>query len=633
MIECKFIVGGAETEIPAYQPTPEFCNLIKLAGWDLSNLCCITDHAGASRWLEARVLINRNDLDALYAAAPDPVQLTWATENGAVNTAFVHLMPPQPIFCTPNAPSVVLVVARDLRYLSVYNPTQEPATDLTQEGEGAWARLTPDGRWAINSANLTDPAAFLAWRQAIIARLPFTITADNGTYPIALFNRFANMTFPPDASMSMILDMILAGTGNVLVRNGGAGTYQIQDFKTLVTYTLDTDAQTIAGGTESIAETLGSGTLQQMWNNWVGVSATLGNASQYMRMPDSVRVSNPLRTCEAQTTYQNFTGSNVAYNNKLRFSRDNEIATILPMPATKLRVSNAELMLREPRSGSLGELVNGASVNATTNPNTYLISSGSQAYWDLQTYQQTVRDLLSARMRLPIGKVMVAGWHVINLRFGLTEKKWTLGLRDDEVIPFTIIETQDDDWILGPDGRMETDPKNIAVCNGMVSLRRLWNGMQQIEVPAPMTRVFAAKITGAEQIGPSGSSAWRWLYTWEEVEPAPVQAPWLATMNFPHNDFQRIGTVIQSTNRARNMAEAGNTFVSAGNPANVIAGGVRQSDYANATVSPLPISNGTIVMMCEQFLTNDIEAVRGNSDLISYWFSMPNAVLTVCEEP
>jgi len=630
MIDCFFTVG--EVQIPAYQPSPEFCELLRLAGWDISDLCCITDHAGASRWLEAKVLIRREDLDALYADAPNPVELRWGSEGASPNIAYVHLMPPQPIFCTPNSPSVVLVTARDLRYLSVYNPTDEPATDLTAEGEGAWARFTPDGRWTINAANLTDPAAFTLWRQAIIERLPFVITADNGTYPTPLFNRFANMTFPPDTSMSMILDMILAGTGNVLIRSGATGTYQISDFKTLVTYIAPTDLTTLAGGTQSVAETLGSGTLQQMWNNWVGVSATLGDKSQYMRMPDTVRVSNPLRTVESQTTYQNYTGGNIGYNNRLRFSRDNEIASTLAMPASKLRVPDAQLMLREPRSGSLGMNVNGASVTVST-PNSYLIAASSPAYWDLATYQAAVRDLLAARLRLPIGKVMLAGWEFINQRFGLTQKTWTLGMRGTEMIPYTIVETHDDDWILGPDGRMQCDPANIAVCNGMVSVRRLWNGMQQVEVPAPMTRTFAAKITGAEQIGPTGSSAWRWLYTWEEVEPAPVQSPWLATMNFPHNDFERVGTVIQSTNRARNMAEAGNNFVAAGNPANVIAGGVRQSDYANATVSPLPISNGTIVMMCEQFLTHEYEATRGNSDFISYWFSMPNAVLTVCEEP
>jgi hypothetical protein len=79
------------------------------------------------------------------------------------------------------------------------------------------------------------------------------------------------------------------------------------------------------------------------------------------------------------------------------------------------------------------------------------------------------------------------------------------------------------------------------------------------------------------------------------------------------------------------MAENGNVYVSAGNVANVIAPGVTQASYANATISALPISSDTVVMMCEQFPTSNTAGSPPFGP--QYWFSMPNAVLVECIEP
>jgi len=141
-------------------------------------------------------------------------------------------------------------------------------------------------------------------------------------------------------------------------------------------------------------------------------------------------------------------------------------------------------------------------------------------------------------------------------------------------------------------------------------------GATIIDAPPPNTRVFPAKITGYDTV-----STWRFVYSWEEVEPDPTSTNLSVTIT----PYARTGTT-----NAKNMAENGNVYVGPANTGNVIAPGVLQSDYANATISALPISNGTIVMMCEQ--ANTAYTGGGMPAGPQYWFSMPNAVLVECTE-
>jgi hypothetical protein len=120
----------------------------------------------------------------------------------------------------------------------------------------------------------------------------------------------------------------------------------------------------------------------------------------------------------------------------------------------------------------------------------------------------------------------------------------------------------------------------------------------------------------------SGNGYWKWVYTFAEREPNPLANELHSVSAAP---FDRNST-------ARNMIENPNIYLGAGNAGNLISPGVLQSHYLpNATIDCLPICNGAIVMMCEQYLT--IYTESGSPPFgVEYWFSVPNAVKVTCVE-
>jgi hypothetical protein len=79
-----------------------------------------------------------------------------------------------------------------------------------------------------------------------------------------------------------------------------------------------------------------------------------------------------------------------------------------------------------------------------------------------------------------------------------------------------------------------------------------------------------------------------------------------------------------------NLCEDGNIYQGVGNANNVIATGVKQSDYTNAVIDALPICNGTTVLAVEQFCPASSSIAQPSYRV---WFSLPNAVKVVCTSP
>jgi hypothetical protein len=71
-------------------------------------------------------------------------------------------------------------------------------------------------------------------------------------------------------------------------------------------------------------------------------------------------------------------------------------------------------------------------------------------------------------------------------------------------------------------------------------------------------------------------------------------------------------------------------YISAGSASNIIAPGVLQLDYTNATIEALPIRNNTVVMMVEQFPSSKENYTLDNNMPPRFWFVMPNAVKVTC---
>jgi hypothetical protein len=182
---------------------------------------------------------------------------------------------------------------------------------------------------------------------------------------------------------------------------------------------------------------------------------------------------------------------------------------------------------------------------------------------------------------------------------------------DGVISPFTVSVAREDDWRFGLQGVGENEPSRLVTGKGLAHAYRNCVGLTVVDVPPPMTRVFPAIITGSDSLG-----NWRWSYGFTEVEPNPAGG---STLSVSTGSYARSGT-------AYNMAENGNNLAGG-----LIAPGVDQANYPNATVAALPISTNTIVMMCEQFPTAHVnESCTATGP--RFWFSMPNAVLVECIE-
>jgi hypothetical protein len=189
---------------------------------------------------------------------------------------------------------------------------------------------------------------------------------------------------------------------------------------------------------------------------------------------------------------------------------------------------------------------------------------------------------------------------------------------DGEMSPFTITECDQSDWRFGLSGEAWSDPSQIVTAKGKAQAYRNCIGATIIDVPPPNTRVFPARITGFTEF----QTPWTWQYSFTEVEPQ-VPPETLPAPSASMGAYARVGL-------ARNMAEAGNVFTTFGASTNVVAPGVKQSDYANATIAALPISVGTIVEMVEQFRTARVDPPMTAAEPPAFWFSMPNAVRVTC---
>lgn len=631
MIEAKFIVnvGNVPTEVCAYLPTPELAELTKLAGWDISDLCRITDSCGASRWLEARLLVKTEDLPTLYAGLftvpwEQRVQLKWKTDNVSVGVAKVFLAAPQPIFAAPNSPSVVLVVARDLRFF----PANYRDEGIYQGLFEYTRAMSSDGRWGLGqypTGQITEQE-FTDFRQRLIEeyKKPSLLNIDDaGVYPPDLRHRFDDMLFQRDSSLGLVLDTVLSGTGNALVRVPNTGNYKIINLNPSTTSGFlvnggNIEARAMAGGTQSTGVAGGATSLQQMWNNWPALG--MGPSFNWANWPfEELKIARPANYVEGLTDWWS---RSVASIDRLNWTvRDNCVDTNIiatNQGATRYSVSLAE---SKPMSAK-------SSANLLQFGLNEFDQIDGPAGWDLSQHNDAVKTLFLAHRKQYFGRVMCAGWvHAPQQTSvsvaGLSKTTWTVGFQNNELVAVTVFENDIDDWIIGPNGKCVSNTSDLVMGRGFAECRRLWNNATVVNVPIPNTRIFPAKILDSESAG----APWRWRYLWEEVEPQGLDST--AAIYQPATSYSRTSS---THGKAVNLCEAGNEFVGAGNPANVIATGARQSDYPNAVISPEPICTGTIVMMCEQYLSlnNDVNN-ESNRNKTRCWFSIPNAIRVICE--
>lgn len=613
MISAWFTTSDG-TVIPALVPEREILEIAGMVGLSETDLFSIEIPSGASREARIKVLIDQEKLATLYGGANATATFWWKEATNATPCSIdVWLLPPKPVWMVAGGAGAAMVEAVDVRWW--WRQTQ---INSLNNNALAGSLFSSDGRWNTGGITpTTTPLTFVNSIRTLLIGIAGTFTVPAGYNPnVALTSRFADHVFTPECSLAMALDFVLSATGWVLqydVQNGVYTLVEVKDDSTDLSTWMDSNKRAFGGGVEATSAIPGGpDPLMTLWQS---------NANyQKNRMPQQVTVSFPYRTIEGKTKYDN---TKTFVSGDLEFDTDREFGWQNTLATARARTNIGARVLKEPRSlvASLTTTLNAASPGTN-------INGTSMPSWDYVTYVTQVMALTVKRCSVIVGQTAWAGWpRLPNGCYRTTMLRYSVGVRGGELVPFALTVAEQDDWILGPSGLPTNDPTQITVSKGLAHARRLGSGAMQLDVAPPNTRVFPAVITAATALNCTAgetTNPWQWGYTWQEVEPNPCGSCPLSVS---------IGSWARSGTSARNLAEAGNIYLGAGNTGNVIAPGVRQSDYTNATITALPISTGTIVHMVEQFPTAYTGCEADPPYAPQYWFSMPNAVKVVCTEP
>lgn len=600
MIQAYFTTS-ASTVVPARIPDAEVMELAATMGLSERDLFSIEIPSGATRHATVKVLVAQDSLATLYASTSDGANpsavFTWQeTTNATPMSMDVWLLPPRPLYMVAGGAGVAVVEAVDARWWwSQSQANTLNATPLTGRQQSA------DGRW--RTAGTTDsPATLMTSFIAALtaAGLPGTITVTGYSPNTTLAFRVTDHLFTPECSIAMAIDLLAAATGWVVQRDMTTGTFVLVqvggDASTLNSW-MTSNKRAYVGGAEAPGNTFSpTEPLATLW---------YGNATYQRNMlPNAVTTTFPYRTVEGKTRYNN-TATDAT---TLMFSTEKEFGWEQTVTTGRARASVGKRVLKEPRplvassTPGLTPLTPATAINGTTAPS-----------WNYVTYNTQVVNLLVARASVMAGTVGWAGWPILPTgSFRCTMLRYSLAKRMGDLIPMCVTECDREDWLLGPDGTMATDPKDITLSKGMTHVRKLWSGATMTDTAPPNTRTFLARITGSSPI----CTGWKWSYAFEEVEPTPnIDCPF----GVPIAPFDRTGIALNMMEDTNNQATG------------FIAPGVSQASYPNATIQPLAIATNTLVMMVEHFPAIS-DGTTASVPIPQYWFTVPNAVQVTCSE-
>lgn len=605
MIDCGLQTSGGAF-VPLYVPNGDVRDIARAVGYPEEDLFRIEVPAGASRVGKSVGMVAQSALSSLYGSdvlgfGTASATLKWRENNLSGYTEMpVFLMPPRPLFMVPDSTGVALVDLYDVRYAWSQYPLE--AADIAQV---SGITLSNDGRFVISNATNTSLTGLVNAITTKLATLYGTFNTASYAPNAILVSRLSDMVFTPNTSLALALDMILALTGYQLQYDFSTNEWRViavgNDRSVLGAWM--TSNKIACGGGGQATSTTGS-PVEPLMSLWDGNSAYQDNA-----MPATVEVTYPYRNVEGLTRH-NFTtnSANQATAQALLFSSQSQSYYLANVVTGRSRIDGIVRTLHETRP-----------VVSGTAPNTdFLAANSTQTAspgWDYVALSNEIASLLAQRTTVMFGRIMWGGWATPPNGTYRTNIRYALVHRNGDLVPVTMTWCDTDDWLVGPDGLLPTDPRDIISGKGLTSARRLALGQLHIDSAAPQTRVFAAKITGNEQW-----AANKWTYSFEEVDPnfQITTAAWILPVSYPRKRTDFV---------AKNLCEYGNNLVTG-----VIAPGVDPANYPNATVAALPISNDTVVTMVEYFSTQNPNTVD-TTNPPQYWFSMPNAVDVDCIIP
>lgn len=429
----------------------------------------------------------------------------------------------------------------------------------------------------------------------------FSLATQNG----ALLT-WRNLVRDETMSIGMALDLLLVRAGYVFMPNVRVSSLPSEWVAQRVnTYSSNNYMRhLVAGGTGNFNIQTPAASEQAFLREWGGAEWNLN------QMSSQAELHFPARSKECATYYNNV---------------DETFCPTRGLNAYRQQTFSLTAVINSPKSLGSGSypariMSDGAVAPSAADP--HIEANFAQ----LLLKANVIEDGLERKLRVPFGRRIYGGIHMVTTGMDRATQ-WTQVCRKyaGSWCWLTITNADWNDWLLGPLDNSSTDPKDMVLASGLVQAYRNEAGMLRIDAAPPVTRVFPARITGASRINAtSGNAYWQWTYDFVEVEPKKLA---LLPLTVDQDDYGR-----HSATRgvpAKNLCENGNVYLGAGAAGNVIAPGVLQSDYPNATVEPAPICNDTVVMMCEQATNSalqDIPSVYG----LEYWFAMPNAVITTC---
>lgn len=645
MIEAWFQLENG-TRIPCLMPDEEIRELAALAGMEYSELFSVDIPAGASREGRVKCLVSATQMDTIYGQINGPfgegsrsVRFMWRHLRTSVNNAndptphqiWVFPLPPRPLFVMPGSAGVFLIEAVDCRYFwHRMNP------DSYIEGNTTTI-LQSDGR-EQRASSWDGPHETERSMGELRSQLPvgsFDLPGENAD--VDVYGQ-SNQHFTPDVSLAMTIDL-MASQSNYMLQwlgmtpgNPSVPWFKLvpigNDMVAINAYMLQNKVA-VAGGFVTTSGASVSGppnTVDQLLTIWQGgASAGVGNDRQANRIPGKVQVVSALHTNEAHTYYGNDwrSGDPLTENpEELHWEWFKDIWQDIPIPTYRARSIYGKLTRRtndilpasrtvgSPSSPAMG--VNSQNILTVSNQNGDPTGGGV-------ALSEAIR--LAQRYEVQYGRVAWGGWQYLPPGgFRATVYRFTLGVRNGQLVPVTITDAQEDDWILGPSGVLPNDPRDIVMSTGTIHAWRTGNGFVNIDSAPPMCRMFPARIT--ESVAATSGNAWQWRYSFIEVSPANNNAPLTYNIGGYGRRSNMPGTGVNATNLCEEY-----------NQVNVrIAPGVLQADFPMATIQALPIAAGVVVMMCEQFvqIQTGPDSAQYPEPVRRYWFSMPNAVRVIC---
>lgn len=641
---CAASTTYTDGEVGCVFPDEETLETARLLGYDEDALFSVHQPSGLSRVGRVRCVVSAEDLPQLYrstivvsgarykAAATFKWRDASVAEDGSAKAFYempVWLMPPRPLYAVPTRPGtppsgnvvtvqgLFLVEAVDIRHWWSMSPTDANVRN---------AHHSYDFRYSESnlSANASRFASVDAMLDYYLENLPIRSMTRSGSITNDQ-SSIAELPALPDMSPAAIIDYALAQLGwHVSSFDLATGVVTIAQIPTLAasnlaaTYASD---NLIAGGEQANSGAVtGSGSDQLMAFEGGTTSTSDGQWYQLNRTPASVLYSPMWRAVEGRTQTAPGTPATFGYKALAASSRDYTVEASVSTSRCRPTMPAAPVVLTSDAatvgSNYARDVANYATNGNFANPTGVTIRAGN------------VATALSWRCRAVFGRLASPGF-VASLVGGAmgpnTDAVHTIRRYQGEWTPVTLRWLDEDDWIVGPTGKLSSDPRDLVFGRGAALARRLSSGPLLVDVAPPVRRIFAARITGATRLDTTGNGYWRWKYLWEEMQRRTID-PVSGSATFADvNTSQDRKDWNTAALYAANSMEETNAYSGAGAPTNFIAPGYLQSDYAATTMDCLPIATGTIVTMVEDFRDcSDTTPSDAPTGLPYYWFSLPN---------